>query len=428
MLVCTLFLNTYAQESLTLVGKLSITGLPIHDVWGYIDSSSGFKYALIGASTSGLRVVDVTDPANPELVGSISGNRINAIDVKSWKNFAYVVGENTSISGKIIDLSDPTKPILSGSFPGGHNLTITDQGYMYLAAPGLRIFDLNNDPTKPELLYTDNSCNGHDISIVGSTLYDFSDNCGTRIFDLSKPDSLTTLAIVPQSGIYHHSGWPSKDGNYLFICDELASPDENDITVWDIRNPSNITLVDSFSDPKAYVHNIYILDNYAYVSYYRAGFRVFNVSDPTNMSLVAEYDTDSTLEGPGYAGNFGIFPFWGTDTILASDEEKGLYIFKARGLTAAIADEKRNRTNVLLMKPNPSSESSTLQYTLDRKSTVEIGIYNIKGQRTYYSNQGIKPVGIHDLSISTKEMQQGLYLVKVRLDSDILIERFLVIH
>jgi choice-of-anchor B domain-containing protein len=428
ILGCTVFLTAFAQERLTLVGNLSITGLPIHDVWGYTDSSNGFNYALLGASTSGLRVVDITDSSNPKLVGSISGNQVYAIDVKTWKNFAYVVGENTSIRGKIIDLSDPSKPVLSGSFPGAHNITITDKGFMYLSVPGLRIFDLNSDPTNPKLLYTDNSCEGHDISIVGSTLYDFSNNCGTRIYELSKPDSLTTLGLVPLSGIYHHSGWPSEDGNYLFICDELASPNENDITVWDIRNPSNASLVDSFSDPKAYVHNIYILGNYAYVSYYRAGFRVFNVSDPTDIFLVSEYDTDSTLDGPGYGGNFGIYPFWGTDEILASDEENGLYIFKFTGLTAATGDKKSNKTNVLLIRPNPSSERSTLQYTLARKSNVEVGIYNINGQLIYSTNEGIKKVGIHTVPISTKEMQQGLYLIKVRLDSGILIERMMVVH
>ncbi len=334
------FLTGHAQQGIALVGKLPITGLPIHDVWGYTDTSTGNEYALLCASTAGLRVIDVTIPTSPSLVGSISGNGVRAIDVKTWKNYAYVVAESPSISGKIIDQTDPTQPVLAGNFPASHNITISNSGYLYLSAPGLRIFDLNADPVNPSLVYTVNTCKGHEISIVGHLLYDFSDNCGTRIYDISQPDTLALLGTVPASGIFHHSGWPSANENYLFVCDELAAPSENDITIWDISNLSNITLVDSFSDPNSFVHNIYVAGNYAFVSYYRAGFRVFDVTIPTNILLMAEYDTDSTLSGPGYAGNFGLYTFWGNIKILASDEENGLYIFAFNGPTTGLVSRK----------------------------------------------------------------------------------------
>ena len=195
----------HSQTTINLIGKLPYSGLPIHDVWGYTDST-GTEYALLCASTSGMRIIDVSNPTNPFQVGTITGGGVQPIDVKTWKNYAYVVAESPSVTGKIIDLSDPTTPISVGTFPGGHNITISQNGYLYLSSPGLRIFDLNSDPVNPALVYTDNSCNGHDISIVGQTLYDFSDNCGTRIFDISQPDTLVALGVVPPSGIFHHSG------------------------------------------------------------------------------------------------------------------------------------------------------------------------------------------------------------------------------
>ena len=87
--------NAFSQSvgNIQLVGKLSITNLPIHDVWGYTDATSGARYALLGASTDGLRVIDLSDPTVPQLVGTISGNGVRAIDVKSYQNYAYVVGE-----------------------------------------------------------------------------------------------------------------------------------------------------------------------------------------------------------------------------------------------------------------------------------------------------------------------------------------------
>lgn len=377
---CVFVFSSFAQENITLVGKLPITGLPIHDVWGYTDTNTGKQYALLCASTSGLRIIDVTDPSSPILTGSISGNGIQAIDVKTWKNYAYIVAESPSVSGKIIDLSDPSAPVQAGTFPGGHNITISNSGFMYLSAPGIRIFDLNDDLLNPTLVYTDNSCNGHDISIVGQTLYDFSDNCGTRIFDIGQPDTLVLLGTVPPSGIFHHSGWPSMDGNYLFICDELASPAENDITVWDISDITSPVLVDSFSDPNAYVHNLYVEENYAFVSYYRAGFRVFNVANPTNISLTSEYDTDSLSSGPGYGGNFGLYTFWGANKILASDEENGLYIFSFTGLNTGLSDSENSEIQDVWIYPNPSNNEITVQLSSPQTEVFQITIADINGK------------------------------------------------
>lgn len=369
----------FSQERISLVGKLSITNLPIHNVWGYTDSATGKKYALLCASTAGLRIVDVSDPSNPVLAASISGNGIQAIDVKTWKNYAYIVAESPSVSGKVIDLTNPAKPVRVGSFPGGHNIAITDKGYLYLAAPGLRIFDLNTNPVNPNLLFTDNSCNGHDISIVGETLFDFSDNCGTRMFNISRPDTIVPLGVVPPSGIFHHSGWPSKDGKFLYICDELASPAKSDITVWNISDMTNPFLVDSFADTDAYVHNLYVKDNYAFVSYYRAGFRVFDISGNGSIKLVAEYDTDSASSGPGYGGNFGVYIFWGTDMILASDETKGLYIFSFSNINTGLADVSNNNSNFTIY-PNPLTDKMVIKFGEKQVGDLRVTISDIRGK------------------------------------------------
>jgi choice-of-anchor B domain-containing protein len=398
--------------TIQLVGKLPITDLPIHDVWGYIDTVTGNQYALLGASNSGLRVIDVTDATDPQLVGTLSGGGVQAIDVKTWLNYAYVVGENINAPGRVIDLTDPADPQVVGTFPGAHNIAITEDGFMYLAAPGVRIFNLNTDPLNPELVYSDITCDGHDISIIDDRLFDFSDNCGTRIFDVSDPDTLVSLGAVPSNGMFHHSGWPTEDGDHVFVLDELASPTEKDITVWDISNVQDPFLVDSFSDPDAYVHNIYVHGDYAFVSYYRAGFRVFDVADPTNISLIAEYDTDSTASGPGYGGNFGLYTFWGTDKILASDEENGLYIFSFQ-VTTGIED--RNSTiKEFSVYPNPVNGNSTLEYSLGRQSKVEIGTYNLQGQLINSIDEGVMNEGTHRANLPTADLVQGLYFVRVR--------------
>lgn len=401
---------SYAQDSISLIGRLNYSGIPIHDINRYVDSTTNIPYALLCASTSGMRIINISDPTNPVQTGTISGGGVNVVDVGIFKQYAYTVAENiTSTTGKIIDLTNPAAPVKVGTFSGAHTVYVTPNGYMYLESPGLRIYDLNPNPLNPQLVYNSPSCTGHDVTIVGNRLYDFSDNCGTRIYDLSQPDTLVLLGQIPSLGIFHHSGYPSTDGNYLFVCDELSSSTENDITIWDISNLSSPILVDSFSDPSAYIHNFYIIGNYAYVSYYRNGFRVFDVSDPLNIFLVDEYDTDSTLSGPGYGGNYGLYVFSPDGNILASDENKGLYIFKFSGLQTNIKEEQNLLDNVKLF-PNPAKNIINISLeAIDTFSPIEIKIYNLLG-KLIYSEIG----STSEVIINSSSWSNGLYTILIQ--------------
>ena len=123
--------NSFAQDSITLIGKLSYTGIPIHDINRYVDTVTGKPYALLCASTSGMKVIDISDPYNPVQAGAISGGGVNVVDVGTWKQYAYTVAENiTSISGRIIDLSNPAAPVQVGIFSGAHTVYVTPNGYL----------------------------------------------------------------------------------------------------------------------------------------------------------------------------------------------------------------------------------------------------------------------------------------------------------
>ena len=80
-------------------------------------------------------------------------------------------------------------------------------------------------------------------------------------------------------------------------------------------------------DSTATVHNLYILDDLAYVSYYSAGFRLYDVSDPTMPRLLDEFDTAPTDTGAGFSGAWGVYPFMPSGHIYVSDRTGGLYVF-----------------------------------------------------------------------------------------------------
>lgn len=316
------------------------------DVWGYVDQSTNTEYALVGfglfvsgSGESGVHIVDVSDAQNPSLVATITA--VAGFDVKVWKNYMYTVTGITNGDGDIVDLTDPANPRSVGTFPSAHNIFIADNGYLYSECPGLRIFDLNPDPTNPQLIWRDNTTACHDAAVIGTRLFDFHGRGGTNFYDVADPTKPRLLgAVNPPSVVFHHSGWTSEDGAFLYICDEGAHHPIADITVWDIRDVGNPKFVTDFGDSTAIVHNLYVIDDLAYVAYYTSGFRLFDISDPNRLTLVDEFDTSSQA-GEQFAGAFGVYPFTGSGHIYVSDMQEGLFIFslnkgtqRSSGITA----------------------------------------------------------------------------------------------
>ncbi len=297
------------------------------DVWGYTDNSSGREYALIGAlSGDTIYVVDATDPAAPALAAKI---QVPSFDFKTWGRFVYTVtgrGDGGANLGRIVDLSDPTAPAVVGAFPSSHNVTIGARGFMYLEGPGLRVFDLNGDPLRPRLIWSTNGVPGHDATVVGDRLYDFHGD-GTSIYDIRERARPRLLGQLAHPAInYYHSGWPTSDGRFLLMTDELAKGSTADVTIWDISQVDDPVLVSSINDLQSTVHNVAIVGDLAFMSYYTAGFRVYDVTDPAQPALAFEHDT-SVLSGESWLGAFGVYPFAPSGHVYVSDMQTGLHIF-----------------------------------------------------------------------------------------------------
>ncbi len=314
--------------ALKLLGHLPLPFFDfVTDVWGY--STGGREYALVGGHQAGFAIVDVTDPAAPEVTAVVDS--VPGFDVKVWQHYAYGVNGSNIGEGVIVDIADPANPQIVGSFPSAHNIFIREDGYLFAEFRGLKIYDLNPDPTAPVLLWSGGT-EGHDATVIGNTLYDFHGRRGTHIYDVTTIELPELLTSIQDPTIaYHHSGWPTPDGRYLFICDELATPATSDITVWAIGDLMNPTRVGGFSDQGSRVHNLYIIGKYAIVSYYTAGLRILDISDPTHPEEAHHYDT-SSLTGEGFHGAFGAYPFTGKKLIYVSDIEEGLYVFRFEGI------------------------------------------------------------------------------------------------
>lgn len=413
-----------AEGDITLLGQLPLPGTTfVTDVWGWVDPQTDEEYAVVGDWFSGVYIVNVTNPAVPYLASSVSG--VPGFDVKVWGNYVYTCDGNSSgVDSRIIDITNPNLPLVSlNSFASCHNIAISPGGLMFLEFPGLAIYDLNPDATNPTFLWSDPG-GGHDSTPKGNVLYDFRANNGTYIWDITNPSAPVGLDTITDPDInYHHSGDVTVDGNYLFICDELASHPEKDITIWDISGPEPPFEVASITDASATMHNLYIVDNLAYLSFYTSGFKVYDVTDPTTPVLTDEYDTNAQT-GEGYEGAFGVYPYAPGGKVYVSDIDNGLFIFHVENTISTpsgVGDTPAPNVASASLRPNypnPFNPSTTIPYELGAAGHVRITVYDVGGARVRTLVDRAQEAGAHEIEWDGRDdgggqVSSGVYFYRL---------------
>lgn len=422
-------LTALHAQNLNRLGYLRVhPGNFVTDVWGYVDQTNGSEYAIIGANNR-VAIIDVTDPEEPKEVSII--DTTPGFDIKVWQHYLYCVTGGAGVNqGKVINITDLTNPIEVGSFNSAHNIFISEDGLLFAESPGLTIYNLNNNPESPEFLWGDGTDEGHDVAVIKNRIYDFHGD-GTNIYEFSFDSSFNIQllgSINPPEIAYHHSGWVTENGNYIFICDELAVHPRPDITVWDITDLANPVKVDEYADPTATVHNLYIIGSYAYVSYYTAGFRIFDVSDPHAIKVSAHYDTNPE-SGEGFDGAFGVYPFLPSGNILVSDQT-GLYIFKFELPTGNIEDNQSFEVESYQLfqnYPNPFNPTTKIKFTIPLNPTssyrseslpwswglVTLKVYDVLGNEVAILINEENLEGDYEITFNATGLPSGVYFYQL---------------
>jgi choice-of-anchor B domain-containing protein len=322
-----IFLQLFAQNNVILLSNLNqYSSAGYNDIWGYVDGS-GNEYALLGVRT-GTSIISLANPQNPVEVAFIPGLQSVWRDIKVHSTYAYVVTEATG-SGQglqIIDLSQlPNSATLVNTvdtwFTRAHNIFI-DNGFAYVIGTngggGMHILDLS-DPVNPtRTSYYSGSGYIHDVYVWNDTVV----ACAETVYDLVDVTNKNNAQLISRSialpGIYAHSGWMTEDKRYFYGTEEFNSID---ITVWDLQDRStwNLVVPSWQTNSGATVHNLFILGNYAHISYYADGYVVLDISDPENPELAGHFDTSSM---------WGCYPYLPSGITICSDMNQGLYVFQ----------------------------------------------------------------------------------------------------
>ena len=309
-----------------LIGNIQTYG------WAFDVTVSG-DTAYLAAAFGGLRIINISDPAYPQEVGSLSWFQSNAIGLARSGSQVYIADQKNGL--RVINSADLVHPQQTGVLNPFRlaDMVVTDGNYAYVAAGynGVRILDVQNithpievsvfsidgyarvlelagdklfmgtygpspewgvyvldvsDPAHPVEISHGEWCGEcAEIDVVGNTGY-FADSNGVRIVDFTDPANPIFLGDTNSLAYNART-------NSVTVKDDLAyvALDNAELRIYDVSDPSNLTIRGVFNDPLGFLGATVVLSgNYAYLNDWW-GVRILNVADPTNPTEVAFYAT-----------------------------------------------------------------------------------------------------------------------------------------
>lgn len=247
------------------------------------------NFAYIGHRYSGLTIVDVNDPANPQVVSNYA-TAGRAYTAQVYDHLAYV----TSSAGmEILDVSDPANPTLLGFFEDSDTCSCEEfqivGNLAYIAGFQSEVYIVDiSDPANPIHLssfspeYTEGELHLESFDIIGN--YGYIPDWGqdvVHIIDVSDPTAPIKV------GEYSELGNPMKAnfiGNYAYLCSMSSGSDILDVS--DPVNPVKIGHIDSNSQREpGRIGDFIIFQDWG------SGIDIYNIAEVTNPEYIGEFDT-----------------------------------------------------------------------------------------------------------------------------------------
>jgi hypothetical protein len=278
------------------------------------------NHAYLAAGPSGLVIVDLTDPAHPVRRTTVaSASYLESVSVSGNYAYAtgvvYVGGQPQSVRLDVIDISLPSQPRVVGALEASearyHPVAHADGRFLHWAYFGLgaegnhggyRILDLS-DPMNPLALSQCELPLGEvpmAVGVAGNVAYVVTDDA-LRTFDIDDPSNPQEKNVMlPQADFWEAT--IEVTGQHAY----LQSGGGGDLTVLDIKEPTNPLPVARFDSDYQSDLPPCVQGNFAYIIGLKKRFRVLDTGNPRQPTLVGAKDdlgaavTDASIEIRGF--------------------------------------------------------------------------------------------------------------------------------
>jgi len=381
-----------------------------------INLNMGINGALVDESTTyiassenSVGIYSLLDAPNLVELSKTSLNS-KAIDIQKSGNHLFVTTESSGLV--VIDVSDPSSAKIVASLDSNSSIFKTQlvgtNLYMASTSNGVQIVDISN-PLTPNLLNTiKTSDSAFDVLFLSTEVSYVSDKrAGLSLIDTSLQNSGLIKSIL--------TGAVTRDllinDNFLYVANSILG-----VEVYDISNPLNPLHINTLPT-LSYAFDLHYasdgVNDYLYVADKEKGVRIFDVSDTTNITSVAQLFSNArvftlseynsmllTFEDTGIISFYNLFPDLVAPTILrtkpstgendvAVDTEVSIVfsedvVFTDINSTTSIMDASSNSISVtssydvqshtLLLKPDQNlTEASTYTVYLSGEVKDRVG-------------------------------------------------------
>lgn len=254
--------------------------------------------------------------------------RAYLIGVTKDPNIAPTFGDDGIV---ILDLTDPLNPVEIGTI-NGPDVDAHDAQIVTYHGPDRRF-------AGQEILF---NYNGGELNV--------------QIWDVTDAANPLPISAFDYPGAsFSHQGWLTENQDFVLVGDE----EDELFGLQDPRNPllpdtartyiCDAVLLDAvecygfFDSPAASIdHNLFVKGDKVYQAHYTAGVRVLEIGPDglgrIALSEIAHMDTEPRLPNKNmnkniniFVGPWGVFPFFDSGTIAASDGLNGLILMRLAG-------------------------------------------------------------------------------------------------
>ena len=368
-------------------------------------------YALLAMDTCALKVCDISDPVNPQIVGQVPESRRSR--VFSSGNYLYSRGKADTVriidfadypdyevlySGPIADSKMPMDMEFQGDFA---YFTMSTDQYSYLTIAN--ISNPRNPACLANLRIPHVSAKGLFVEgayayIIGDSSYTHTALTVVDISDPSTPQILSQYFICRSIADFWRTAYDVYvSGGYAYVADGYVG-----YHVIDVEDPNNPYLINTFPS-SGYVVDIYVTNNLLMVVDLMRGIRIFGIDDPFFPYIIDSLDAATDQAAICVRGDY-----------IYSAEREAFTIYRA-DLTGIKNSGAELPVEISLLQnyPNPFNAQTRISYSLPFTGPVKLAIYDILGRQVQTLIDGTQNAGAHSVIWNADNFASGVYFYRL---------------
>lgn len=350
------------------------------------------NYAFICTGTEGLYIADVSDSSLPDFISHLNMPGNNGNMAKSG-NYLYISDQEDTL--RVVSVSNPANPSQVGklafSVDQARGICVSGN-YAYIACrgTGLLVVDVST-PSSPSLAGSYNTPGqAYDVFVDDTLAYVADGVQGLRILNVSNPSNITEIGFYNTNGITQGI---AVSGNICYLAEGGVG-----IKVMDVSNPANPQQLSSLDTPGT-AKRVHITD-VLWVADVGGGLRVIQVANPSAPVEVGYMETYSDANGVCHIGSM----------VYLADGADGVYLIHEE-VESAVKETKDGCVAMQVLAASPQKNRIHLVVHVPASTEMSINVFDASGRLCESTPHRLVGQGEHEFTYSPQSA--GVYFVQI---------------